>query len=95
MHIDDAAVRRIAELARIGLDGDDLATYIGDLESILDLVERMNAVDTQAIAPLAHPIDVTQRLRDDEVTEQDQRAALQAGAPAVEAGLFLVPRVIE
>ena len=95
MHIDDEQVRRIAALARIGLGDDEAGQYIDDLESILTLVDRMQAVTTEGIEPLAHPLDMTQRLRPDRVTEPDQRDQYQAGAPRVENGLYLVPRVIE
>lgn len=95
MHIDAQQVRRIAELARIELRGDEADDYIRDLESILTMVDRMQAVDTEGVAPLAHPLDVRQRLRPDRVTEPDRRDALQADAPQVEDGLFVVPRVIE
>lgn len=95
MHIDADQVRRIAALARIGLADGEADGYITDLESILTLVDRMQAVDTDGVAPLAHPLEVGQRLRPDAVTEADRRDALQAAAPKVEDGLFIVPRVIE
>lgn len=95
MAIDAEQVRRIAHLARIGLAADEADRYIGDLESILTMVERMHAVDTTAVTPLAHPIDVTARLRPDVVTEADQRDAYQTDAPAVANGFYLVPRVVE
>lgn len=95
MTIDAEQVRRIAHLARIGLADGDAEHYIGDLESILTMVERMHAVDTRGVAPLAHPIEVTQRLRPDRVTEADRREAYQDGAPATAEGFYLVPRVVE
>ena len=95
MHIDDEQVRRIAALAGIGLGDDEAGQYIDDLESILTLVDRMQAVTTEGIEPLAHPLDMTQRIRPDRVTEPDRRDQYQAGAPRVENGLYLVPRVIE
>ncbi|HSG87700.1 MAG TPA: Asp-tRNA(Asn)/Glu-tRNA(Gln) amidotransferase subunit GatC [Pseudomonadales bacterium] len=95
MHIDAEQVRRIAELARIGLAADEAEGYIDDLESILTMVDRMQAVDTTGLEPLAHPLDVAQRLRPDVVTETDQRELFQADAPSVADGLYLVPRVIE
>ena len=88
-------VRQIAYLARIGIGDEDAERYADDLSSILDFVAQMNAVDTEAIEPMAHPLDLPQRLRPDEVTEEDQREKFQAIAPAVENGLYLVPKVIE
>ncbi len=88
-------VERIAHLARLRIDPDDIPEYARNLSQILDLVEQMNAVDTEGVTPMAHPIEMVQRLRPDEVTEENQREKLQSVAPAVENGLFLVPRVIE
>lgn len=88
-------VKSIAHLARIGLDESALEPLAADLSTVLHLVEQMNTVDTTAVEPMAHPGNVRLRLRDDQVTETDQRAALQAPAPATEGGYFLVPRVIE
>ena len=69
--------------------------YADSLSRILGLIEQMNAVDTKGVQPMAHPSDAGLRLRPDEVTEADQREKFQAIAPAVEAGLYLVPKVIE
>ena len=88
-------VTRIARLARIDVPAADLPGLAAQLNGILDLVDQMRAVDTAGIEPLAHPQEVTQRLRPDEVAEGDRRAEFQAGAPAIEDGLFLVPKVIE
>ena len=88
-------IRKIAHLARIAIDEKDIEAYVKDLSGILDLVQQMNAVDTSDVPPLAHPLDMAQRLRPDEVAEDDQRALFQCGAPQVEAGLYLVPKVIE
>lgn len=95
MHIDVDQVRRIAELARLGLADGEAEARIADLESILDMVDRMQTVDTDGVEPLAHPLELTQRLRPDAVTETDQRTLLQEGAPQVRGGLYLVPRVLE
>lgn len=95
MSIDAAQVKQIAYLARIGLAEGEAEGYIGELESILEMVGRMEAVNTEGVEPLAHPLEVSQRLRADTVTETDQRERLQAGAPAVEDGFFVVPRVVE
>jgi len=88
-------VKRIAHLARIEVSEGELPGYLQQLTSILGLVEEMQAVDTTGIAPMAHAQDLMLRLRDDVVTETDRRAAFQAVAPQVEAGLYLVPKVIE
>ena len=92
-------VRRIANLARLELSEAEQASLLGELNGFFDIVERMRAVDTTGVAPLYTPLsavqDVVLRLREDAVTEPDNRAANQKSAPAVEGGLFLVPRVIE
>ncbi len=88
-------VRNIAHLARLHLDDADVESYAAELSSILDLVDQMNAVDTSGVEPLANPLDATQRLRDDEVTETDQRDKFQQIAPDVADGLYRVPKVIE
>ena len=88
-------VKRIARLARIEIDDSQALASQGQLNTIFDLIATMQAVDTQGVAPMAHAQEVTQRLRDDTVTETDRRAAFQAIAPAVENGLYLVPKVIE
>jgi len=88
-------IDKIAHLARLGISENDVLDYASDLSSILELVEQMSAVDTRGVTPMAHPLDEHQRLRADEVTEQDQREHFQENAPLVENGLFLVPQVIE
>jgi len=95
MSLGRAQVEKIAHLARLRLEETEVADYAGQLSSILDMVQRMNAVDTEGVPPLAHPLDATQRMRADRVTEESQRERLQAGAPLVQDGLYLVPRVIE
>ncbi|PMR76849.1 Asp-tRNA(Asn)/Glu-tRNA(Gln) amidotransferase subunit GatC [Billgrantia endophytica] len=95
MALEHADVQRAAHLARLGLNGDEAARYVDDLGRILEMVDMLQALDTEGVAPLAHPLDATQRLRADEVTEPDQREAFQRCAPAVENGLYLVPRVVE
>ncbi len=88
-------VHKIAYLARLKIDESDVPQYARQLSDILDFVAQMDAVDTAGVEPLAHPLDATQRLRPDEVTETNQRERFQAIAPQVENGLYLVPRVIE
>ncbi len=95
MSLDASAVKQIAHLARLGIDESAVPEYARNLSDILDFVEQMSTVDTDGVTPLAHPLDMTQRLRTDEVTETDQRERFQSIAPATDAGLYLVPRVIE
>lgn len=93
--IDHETVGRVAELARIRVSGDEIPELARRLGNILSMVDVLQAVDTTGVAPLSNPLDATQRLRPDAVTEPDQRDVLLALAPAAEQGLFLVPRVIE
>ena len=88
-------VRRIADLARIEVPEGEIAALQQQLNGIFGLIEQMRAVDTEGVEPMAHAIDLTQRLREDAVTEEDRHALYQEGAPQVEAGLYLVPKVIE
>lgn len=88
-------VRKIAHLARLQIKDADVQSYAENLSAILAFVEQMDSVDTSGVKPMAHPLDMSQRLRPDEATETDQRADFQRNAPAVEAGLYLVPKVIE
>jgi len=88
-------VQRIAHLARIEVSESEAQTTQGHLNGIFKLIEEMQAVDTSGVAPMAHAQDLAQRLREDKVTESDRRAAYQAIAPETEAGLYLVPKVIE
>ena len=95
MSLQQEDVAKIAPLARLAISGEDVAEYARNLSNILTLVERMSAVDTRDVLPMAHPLDMSQRLRADEVTEINQREHFQAIAPQVEEGLYLVPKVIE
>lgn len=88
-------VRRIAHLARIEISDDAAASVLRDLTGIFALIERMQAVDVAGVEPMAHARDLALRLREDVVTERDEHALFQAVAPRVEAGLYLVPKVIE
>lgn len=88
-------VKKIAHLARLNMSEDDLTLYSKQLSSILDFVEQMNTAKTDHIQPIAHPLELAQRLRPDIVTEPNQRAETQAIAPQVEAGLYIVPQVID
>jgi len=95
MSLSPDEVRKIAHLARLAVTDEQVAAWSGELSSILELVDQMNAVDTAGVTPMAHPQHATQRLRPDVVTETDQRERYQRIAPAVERGLYLVPRVVE
>ncbi|OGI49265.1 MAG: asparaginyl/glutamyl-tRNA amidotransferase subunit C [Candidatus Muproteobacteria bacterium RBG_16_65_34] len=95
MSLDRSQVRKIAHLARLEITDAEAERYAETLSRILDLVEQMNAVDTTGVAPMAHPTDAGLRLREDVVTETDRREKFLGLAPAAEAGLYLVPKVIE
>lgn len=88
-------VNKIAHLARLGIDKQDVESYAEDMSVLLDLMARMSELDTNNVEPMAHPMDQAQRLRADVVTEQNNREKFMAIAPQVEAGLYLVPKVIE
>ena len=95
MAFDRTEVEKIAQLARLHVDEAEAQQVTERIASILALIDKMQAVDTTEVQPLSHPLDTVQRLRDDRVTETDQHAYLQKIAPATEAGLYLVPKVIE
>jgi aspartyl-tRNA(Asn)/glutamyl-tRNA(Gln) amidotransferase subunit C len=88
-------VRRVAQLARLAADDAQMQSMLVELNRIFALIGQMEAVDTAAVEPMAHPRDVVQRLRADTVTEPDRREPLLALAPRTDAGLYLVPKVIE
>lgn len=88
-------VKKIAHLARLGIDELDIESYAKDLSRMLDLMTQMSELNTDDVIPMAHPMDQVQRLRPDTVTERNNREQFQAIAPQVEAGLYLVPKVIE
>lgn len=93
LSLDD--IKRVANLACIEVSEAEAATALAQLSGIFGLIEQMQAVDTSAIAPMSHAQDVVQRLRDDTITESDQHELFQSIAPKTEAGLYLVPKVIE
>ncbi|MBE0484386.1 MAG: Asp-tRNA(Asn)/Glu-tRNA(Gln) amidotransferase subunit GatC [Bacterioplanes sp.] len=95
MALDQNQIRDIAELSRLQIDDDQITAYQQNLSNILALVDQLAAVDTQGIEPMAHPLDATQRLRADVVTEHNQREHFQAIAPHTEQGHYLVPKVVE
>ena len=95
MALTAAEVQRIAHLARIEITPEEAEEVRAKLDSILELIEKMRAVDTTGIAPMAHAQDVALPLREDVVTESDRHALYQSVAPAVESALYLVPKVVE
>lgn len=95
MSLDREEVPKIAHLAMLAVDDSEIERYAAELANILALVNRMNAVDTEGVVPMAHPLDSVQRLRPDVVSEGDQRDTFQKDAPAVRDGFYLVPKVIE
>lgn len=95
MSLTQDEVSRIAHLSRIALSPAEITRAQGELNGILSLIDALQAADTRGVAPMCHAVDMSQRLREDRVTESDQREAFQAIAPATEAGLYLVPKVIE
>jgi aspartyl-tRNA(Asn)/glutamyl-tRNA(Gln) amidotransferase subunit C len=95
MNLTAQDVEKIAHLARLGIDQQDVNYYAEDLTGLLNLMQQMGETDTNGVEPMAHPMEQIQRLRADAVTESDQRSHFQAIAPQVEDGLYLVPKVIE
>ena len=95
MAIEQDEIEKIAELARIRIAPDQIGQVTQRITEILGMVDQLQAVDTQGVEPMANPLDALQRLRADEITEENHREAFQAIAPAVENGLYLVPKVIE
>lgn len=95
MALDSSTVEKIAHLARLGIEAAAVPEYARNLSDIFAFVEQLNAVDCSGVVPMAHPMEASQRLREDVVTEQNLRDKFQAHAPKVEVGLYLVPKVIE
>ncbi len=95
MSLDKTDVEKIAHLARLAINESEVPHYAQDLNNIFNLVEELSAADTTDITPMAHPLDAHQRLRTDEVSETDQRELFQSIAPKTDAGVYLVPQVIE
>lgn len=95
MSLERADIEKIAHLARLAVSEDQTDALVRDLSGILGLVKQMDAVDTTGVVPMAHPLHMAQRLREDVVTEPNNRERFLAIAPSVENGLFLVPRVLE
>jgi aspartyl-tRNA(Asn)/glutamyl-tRNA(Gln) amidotransferase subunit C len=96
MSLNPEEVEKIAHLARLAITADELPIYVKSLSSIVEFVEQLKNADTKAVVPMAHPlVGQSQRLRRDEITEVDRHEQYQSIAPAVQAGLYLVPKVIE
>ncbi len=95
MSLDKDQVRQIATLARLNLRPEEHAELVDKLSRIVDFVDHLSEADTSGVIPMAHPLDVAQRLRPDVVTEENQRDDYQQNAPSVTDGLYLVPKVIE
>lgn len=95
MALDRTDVAKIAHLARLAVSEEETEILKDELTGILDLVEQLGTADTTEVLPMAHPLDMHQRLRADEVTEQNKRDDYQGIAPQTEDGLYLVPRVVE
>ena len=91
----DIDIRHLSALAQLKLSDAEAEAVAGDLARIIDMVDQMQAMDTEGVNPLAHPLDSAARLRPDVVTEADNRELYQQGAPETEDGLYLVPRVVE
>jgi len=88
-------VKAVSRLARLAIAEQDIPAYAKNLSSIMEFVAQLDKVDTSTVPPMAHPLDMSQRLRVDAVTEQVDRDRYQQNAPQVEAGLYLVPKVVE
>ena len=95
MSLDETQVNNIAQLACIEINSDDINHYTRDLSNILSMVDKLQQANTENVQPLSNPLEQTQRLRPDLVTESNQREKFQQNAPLTEQGLFLVPKVIE
>ncbi|HIO92768.1 MAG TPA: Asp-tRNA(Asn)/Glu-tRNA(Gln) amidotransferase subunit GatC [Leucothrix mucor] len=95
MSLTTEEVKKISFLARLAISDDDAQEYSESLSEIFDLVAQMNEVDTTGVEPMAHPQDISQRLRDDVVTASNNREKFQSIAPSTEEGLYLVPKVLE
>lgn len=95
MTIGKPEVEKIAQLAKLSVDESEVGRYAEELSNILNFVEQLSEIDTGGVIPMAHPLEMTQRLRPDKITESNQRGEFQNCAPQTEKGLYLVPKVIE
>lgn len=94
MEVDRKLVETIADLAQLDLPEAEVRDHIESMTNVLELVEQMQRIDTTGVEPVANPLDAVQRLRTDEVTEPNERDLFQSVAPQIDAGLYLVPKVI-
>ncbi len=95
MDVTEEVVRSIAELAQLKVDESEMLKLAEGMQNILSLADQMQAIDTEGVEPVSNPLDASQRLRPDVITEENQRELFQSIAPATESGLYLVPRVVE
>lgn len=95
MSIDKTQLKKIASLAKLDIKEENISIQMNDFNNLLNMIEAMNQLDTTDVPPMAHPLQVTQPLRDDVVSETNQRELLQHNAPDTADGLYLVPQVIE
>ena len=95
MAFDKTVLEQVAQLSRLYLSDSEKDEVAGRITDILVLIDKMQSVNTDSVTPLAHPLDMTQRLREDQITESNRRDELQQLAPKIEDGLYLVPKVIE
>ncbi len=95
MSLSPEQVRQVAQLARLQLSPEQVEPYARQLSNILEMVDRLSSAQTADVPPMAHPLDMTQRLRVDAISEPDRRDDYQAIAPQVQDGLYLVPKVLE
>ena len=95
MSVSDDDVRKVSRLARLAVLDENVHAYAAKLSGIVAMVDQLNAVDTTGVEPMSNPLDSVQRLRDDVVTETNQREKYQSVAPEVEKGLYLVPKVLD
>ena len=95
MSVSDDDVRKVSRLARLAILDENVHAYAAKLSGIVAMVDQLNAVDTTGVEPMSNPLDSVQRLREDVVTETNQREKYQSVAPEVEKGLYLVPKVLD
>lgn len=95
MSLSPEQIRQVAQLARLELNPEQVEPYARQLSNILEMVDRLSSVDTANVSPMAHPLDMVQRLRPDAISETDRRDDYQAIAPETQDGLYLVPKVLE
>ena len=95
MDVTEEVVRNIAELVQLKVDDAEIQQLTEGMQNILALADQMQAINTEGVEPVSNPLDASQKLRPDVVTEENQRELFQSLAPASESGLYLVPRVVE